>query len=187
MSSRTKKLHHSDPNNGKSSFSAPKCRWGGGLFLFLEQKSASKALKMCYLAYFSSPPPPPPLATPLITSSCGYDQLKKQNPYWVCHQKQMKFDMSDQPIRNSPPSFKHGGCLSSSSIPLVLIEIQLPRLKITLKHHSLSCFERALHLLPELFNLNALGPKSFIYRRKPSILAGTILDSDQVYSIIFHT
>ena len=43
---------------------------GGGLFSFLEQKSASKALETCYFAYFSGqwgrlepPLPPSPLAT----------------------------------------------------------------------------------------------------------------------------
>ena len=50
--SRTKKLHYSGPNNGKSfTTSAPKSRWGA-LFSFLEQKSASEALKTCYFAYF---------------------------------------------------------------------------------------------------------------------------------------
>ena len=53
MSSRTKKLHYSGPNNGKSfTTSAPQFRWGG-LFSFLEQKSASKALKTRYFEYFS--------------------------------------------------------------------------------------------------------------------------------------
>ena len=39
------------------------------------------------------------------------------------------------------------GCLSSTPILLLLIETQLPQLKITLiKHQALSCFERALRL-----------------------------------------
>ena len=70
VSSRTKKLHYSGPNNGKFfTTSAPKSLWGG-LFSFLEQKSASKALKTCYFAYFSgqwgsssSPHPPADYAT----------------------------------------------------------------------------------------------------------------------------
>ena len=47
----------------------------GELFLFLGQKSTSKALKTCDFAYFSGqwgleppPPPPPPLATHLFTN-----------------------------------------------------------------------------------------------------------------------
>ena len=53
LSSRTKKLHYSGPDNAKSfTTSAPRSRWRG-LFSFLEQKSASKAHKTCYFAYFS--------------------------------------------------------------------------------------------------------------------------------------
>ena len=69
VSSWTKELHYSGPNNGKSFPTlAPKYLWGG-LFSFLEQNSASKALKTCYFAYFSGqwgrlePPPVLPLAT----------------------------------------------------------------------------------------------------------------------------
>ena len=52
VSSRTKKFHYSGPNNGKFfTTSAPKSRWGG-LFSFLQRKSASKAQKICYFAYF---------------------------------------------------------------------------------------------------------------------------------------
>ena len=60
-------------------------------------------------------------------------------------------------------------CLSSSPIPLLFIETQLILLKTTLKHQALSCFERALRLLPESFNLSALGSKSVISRlnKKP--------------------
>ena len=49
------------------------------------------------------------------------------------------------------------GCLSSTPIPLLLIETQLFLLKITLKHQAPSCFGRALRLLPESLNLSALG------------------------------
>ena len=63
----------------------------------------------------------------------------------------------------------YSGCLSSTPIPL-LIETQLTLLKTTLKHQALSCFERALRLLPEAFNLSAFGVKSVISRlnQKPS-------------------
>ena len=50
--------------------------------------------------------------------------------------------------------------------PLPCIETQLPLLKITLKHPALSRIEHALHLVPELFNLSALGSKSVISRLK---------------------
>ena len=54
VNSWTKKLHYSGPNNAKSfTTSAPKSLWGGELFSFLEQKSASKALETCFFAYFS--------------------------------------------------------------------------------------------------------------------------------------
>ena len=69
-----------------------------------------------------------------------------------------------------PASKVFSGCLSSTSIPLLLIETQLPLLKITLKHQALSCFERALRLLPESFSISSLGSKSVISRlkKKPS-------------------
>ena len=41
------------------------------------------------------------------------------------------------------------GCLSSTPIPLLLIETLLSRLKITLKQPARSCFERAQCLLPD--------------------------------------
>ena len=41
------------------------------------------------------------------------------------------------------------GCLSSTPIQLLLVETQLFQLNITLKHQALSCFGRALRLLPE--------------------------------------
>ena len=58
------------------------------------------------------------------------------------------------------------GCLSSTPIPLLLTDTQLTLLKIILKLQALSCFQRALRLLPESFNLSALGSKSVISRLK---------------------
>ena len=71
VSSRTKKIYYSGPNNGKFFTTSAPESFGGGLFSFLEQKSVSKALKTCYFAYFSGQwgvraPPIPPLATLLI-------------------------------------------------------------------------------------------------------------------------
>ena len=62
------------------------------------------------------------------------------------------------------------GCLSSTPIPLLLIETQLPQLKITLKHQPLSCFRRTLHLLQKSLNLSAIGSKLVTSRlkKKPS-------------------
>ena len=79
VSSRTKKIHYSGPNNGKFfTTSAPKYLWWG-LFSFLEQKSASKALKTCYFAYFlgqwgssSSPHPPAGYATGRLSTTVIY-------------------------------------------------------------------------------------------------------------------
>ena len=42
------------------------------------------------------------------------------------------------------------GCLSSTPSSLLLLEAQLPPLKLTLEHHALSSFERALRLPPRL-------------------------------------
>ena len=79
VSSRTKKLHYSGPNNGKFfTTSAPKFLWRRGLFSFLEQKSASKALKTCYFAHFSgqwgasSPPATPGYATGRLSTTVIY-------------------------------------------------------------------------------------------------------------------
>ena len=93
VSSRTtKKLHYSGPNNGKSfATSAPQSRWGR-LFSFLEQKSASKALKTCYFAYFSGYSPPAPLATLLCP----------------CHNNIMQFLEVSKTVKwldSSPPRF----------------------------------------------------------------------------------
>ena len=81
------------------------------------------------------------------------------------------------------------GCLSSTPIPLLLIETHLPLLKITLKHQAFSCFGRALHLLQELFILKhswlkisdqpvkeetLCGIILLIHKRNPSILVRTI-------------
>ena len=62
------------------------------------------------------------------------------------------------------------GCLFSTPIPLLLIETQLPQLKITLKHQPLSCFRRTLHLLQKSLNLSAIGSKLVTSRlkKKPS-------------------
>ena len=48
------------------------------------------------------------------------------------------------------------GCLSSSPIPLLLSEASLPRLRVTLTHFTLSCFERAL-CLPTFFPISGLA------------------------------
>ena len=80
LSSRTKSLHYSGPNNGKSfTTSAPKSRWGV-LFSFFEQKPASKALKTCNFAYFSGQwegsSSPAPLATLLILKNLRVEVMQ---------------------------------------------------------------------------------------------------------------
>ena len=65
-------------------------------------------------------------------------------------------------ILHKAASTVFSGCLSSTSIPLLLIQNQLHQLKFTLKHQALSCFERALHLLHESFNLITLCKISVI-------------------------
>ena len=77
------KIHFSGRNSGKFfTTSAPQFRWGG-LFSFLEQKSASKALKLCWFAYFSARwggySPPAPLATLLLLTML----LPKPDLHWV--------------------------------------------------------------------------------------------------------
>ena len=69
VSSWTKKLHYSGPNNAKSfTTSAPKSLWGG-LFSFLEQKIGLKSTRNVLFCIFFRPmgkaraPPPSPLAT----------------------------------------------------------------------------------------------------------------------------
>ena len=61
------------------------------------------------------------------------------------------------------------GYHSSKPMPLFFIETQLPWLKIILKHQALSCFGRALRLLPESLSLNALGSKLEISRLKKKL------------------
>ena len=48
------------------------------------------------------------------------------------------------------------GCLSSSSIPLLLTEVSLPPLRVTLTHFTLSSYERALRL-PTSFPISGLA------------------------------
>ena len=62
------------------------------------------------------------------------------------------------------------GCLFSTSILLLLIETQLPSLKITSKHQALLWFGRALRLLQESLNFSVIGSKTVISRlkKKPS-------------------
>ena len=49
------------------------------------------------------------------------------------------------------------GCLSSTPSSLLLLEAQLPPLKLTLEHQPLSSFERALRLPPDFSSLYALA------------------------------
>ena len=49
------------------------------------------------------------------------------------------------------------GCLSSTPSSLLLLEAQLPPLKLTLEHQTLYSFERAQHLPPDFSSLYALA------------------------------
>ena len=49
------------------------------------------------------------------------------------------------------------GCLFSTPSSLLLLEAQLPPLKLTLEHQTLYSFERALRLLPDFSSLYALA------------------------------
>ena len=61
------------------------------------------------------------------------------------------------------------GCLSSNPSSLVLLEAQLPPLKLTLEHQALSSFERALRFPPDLSSLYALATRNVPCRlQKPS-------------------
>ena len=61
------------------------------------------------------------------------------------------------------------GCLSSTPSSLLLLEAQLPPLKLTLEHQALSSFERALRLPPDFSSLNALATRNVPCRlKKPS-------------------
>ena len=55
---------------------------------------------------------------------------------------------------------------------LLLLEAQLPPLKLTLEHQALSSFERALRLPPDFSSLNALATK----KRALSIKEETLLE-----------
>ena len=63
------------------------------------------------------------------------------------------------------------GCLSSTPSSLLLLEAQLPPLKLTLEHQALSSFERALRLPPDFSSLNALATRNVPCRlkKKPSL------------------
>ena len=62
------------------------------------------------------------------------------------------------------------GCLSSTPSSLLLLEAQLPPLKLTLEHQTLYSFERALRLPPVFSSLYALAIKNVPCRlkKKPS-------------------
>ena len=75
--------------------------------------------------------------------------------------------------------------LFSTLIPLLFTETKLPVLKITLKHQVLSCFGRALCLLPESLNLSAIGSKSVISRlkKKPSLWSYCLSTEETLLSL----
>ena len=62
------------------------------------------------------------------------------------------------------------GCLSSTPSSLLLLEAQLPPLKLTLEHQTLYSFERALRLPPDFSSLYALAIRNVPCRlkKKPS-------------------
>ena len=62
------------------------------------------------------------------------------------------------------------GCLSSTPSSSLLLEAQLPPLKLTLEHQTLYSFECALRLPPDFFSLYALATKNVPCRlkKKPS-------------------
>ena len=62
------------------------------------------------------------------------------------------------------------GCLSSTPSSLLLLEAQLPPLKLTLEHQTLYSFERALRLPPDFSSLYALATRNVPCRlkKKPS-------------------
>ena len=62
------------------------------------------------------------------------------------------------------------GCPSSTPTSLLLLEAQLPPLKLTLEHQALSSLERALRLPPDFSSLYALATRNVPYRlkKKPS-------------------
>ena len=62
------------------------------------------------------------------------------------------------------------GCLSSTPSSLLLLEAQLPPLKLTLEHQTLYSFERGLRLPPDFSSLYALATRNVPCRlkKKPS-------------------
>ena len=62
------------------------------------------------------------------------------------------------------------GCLSSTPSSLLLLEAQLPPLKLILEHQAISSFERALRLLPDFSSFYALATRNVPCRlkKKPS-------------------
>ena len=62
------------------------------------------------------------------------------------------------------------GCLSSTPFSLLLLEAQLPPLKLTLEHQTLYSFERALRFPPDFSSLYALAIRNVPCRlkKKPS-------------------
>ena len=62
------------------------------------------------------------------------------------------------------------GCLSFTPSFLLLLEAQLPPLKLTLEYQALSSFERALRLPPDFSSLNALATRNVPcrFKQKPS-------------------
>ena len=62
------------------------------------------------------------------------------------------------------------GCLSSTPSSLLLLEAQLPPLKLTLEHQPLSSFERALLLLPDFSSLYGQATRNVPcqLKKKPS-------------------
>ena len=61
-------------------------------------------------------------------------------------------------------------CISSTPSSLLLLEAQLPPLKLTLEHQALSSFERALRLPPDFSSFYALATRNVPCRlkKKPS-------------------
>ena len=62
------------------------------------------------------------------------------------------------------------GCLSSTPFSQLLLEAQLPSLKLTLEHQAFYSFERALRLPPDFSSLYALATRNVPCRlkKKPS-------------------
>ena len=96
-----------------------------------------------------------------LLSQTHVDMTNKKNETLVeCvtkNSKRLIYLTNQSEILHRAASKVFSGCLSSTPIPFLLIETQLPLLKITLKHQALSCFGRALCLLRESLNLNTLG------------------------------